>query len=184
MFKKICLTIILILVLSNIICISMYVKSNRNYKNCILRVYILEGKNQNWAVENYKIILSNNEFKTGGAKIQFIGNKNDLDLKDLIFYEIEVIKVDKVNHEKKDTLITKSISSNKPDLFIYKNLGCGEVSSNGKVELSNYDLNGKYDIYAIIKYKKKDGILKEEKIKLNVITSISSNNEQINVSER
>ncbi|MDF2885079.1 MAG: hypothetical protein K0R54_5650 [Clostridiaceae bacterium] len=38
-------------------------------------------------------------------------------------------------------------------------------------------------IYAVIKYQEKDGVLKEEKIKLNVVTSISSDSGQINVSE-
>lgn len=182
MFKKINLTIIIILVLSNIIFISMYIKSNKNYENGILKVYLLSGKNQNWTVNNYKIIIADNQFKNGGAKIQYIGNKNDL--KNLTYYEVNIIKVDRFNEAKKDGLVAKSILSNKVDISIDENLGTGEISNDGKVDLSNYDLVRKYDIYAVIKYQQKDRPVKEEKIKLNVVTSIESDNGEINVSEK
>lgn len=47
---------------------------------------------ENWEKE-YKIIIADNQFITGGAKIQFIGNKNDL--KNLTYYEVNIIKGDR-----------------------------------------------------------------------------------------
>lgn len=84
-------------------------------------------------------------------------------------------------HEEKQYFISKIISSNVPSLSPEDNLNSGEISTEGKTELSNYNLEEKYDVYANIKYKIKDGEVIEEKFKLNIVTTISETNNQVNV---
>ena len=102
MHKKVSVIAISILLILNFIVVKMYVKNKDSKINGIQKVYILQGKNQNWSVENYKIIISFHEFKTGWGEVHIIADKNDFNINDLTVYQLDIIKVDKVNSEKKE----------------------------------------------------------------------------------
>lgn len=184
MYKKITIITILALVIFNFTAIEMYGKNKNSKINGIQKIYILQGKNENWSVEDYKIIISFHEFKTGWGKVHIIGN--NINIKDLTYYKLDIVKVDRTNNERRDILISKSITTNVPGLSFESNLNSGETSNENnidKAELNNYNLEQKYDVYANIEYRIKGGDLKQEEFKLNVAAAISENNNKIKVVE-
>lgn len=169
MIKKISILVISLLVITNIF--SLY--KIKGYKDELnkqekqeYKYYTLSSQNENWIVEDCKLLLTADKYKAGEGIFKYKGNAEDIN--SVKFYEVELVKVSKTDNSDKEALYNTSASSNVEGVLMSKESKTfGSISGPIK-DVGRYDLGISYDVYFIIKYDKGGRETIEEKILLNV----------------
>ncbi|MCM1989596.1 hypothetical protein [Oceanirhabdus seepicola] len=170
-------TIIILLLISNVFTIFFYSDFKLNYTkeftSNINEAYLLEGENSNWIFKGGNLFLGSYREQFIGSSIKYIGTK-ELNT-DVIIANISIR--DKNTHELQGSLGGCHSSSNDfntaslngtLDLFI----GSGSRFSDSELEY-DYDLTSNSRVYVDIEYKL-DGKLIKESFELKTIPLLSN----------
>lgn len=169
MKRKWLLYIIIILLCSNLITIYFLwnsrpvVESQKDTNNFVL--YELEGKGDNWQVNDYKVLKTTTKIKRSLARLVYLGESNQLDQS--TYFTFQVIEENKVVYSNEYTSEGGSISIllNIDDL--------GSIES----ELTKFDMNISRENIENTEIKliweDNNGKINEETIKLSIIDEVS-----------
>ncbi len=175
--NKIYLTIIVLLLITLVSFVFFGVRYRNNQIN---EVVILEGENENWKLEEYKILIFNNYVRLGDGEVIFIGDKEKV--KDLKSFEIEIVKIKKNNSEKEMTLYNWSMNSNEGFTIADNIMAIGDSTTyNGirkyiprayETNISkhdNFNFSKEYTVKLKIKVQKVNGEKIDDEIILNAL---------------
>ena len=168
MNKKISILVISLLVITNIFSlykIKGYKGGLEKLESQVYKYYTLSGQNENWIVEDCKLLLTADKYKVGEGIFKYKGNIEDIN--SVKFYEVELVKVSKTDNSDKEVLYNISESTNVDKVLMSKDsMTLGSISGTIQ-DVDNYDLSTDYDLYFIISYDNGGREKIEEKIRLD-----------------
>ena len=170
---------LLIIGLLLIIIVSFVIGGIKYRNNQINEVVILEGENENWRLEGYKVLIYNNFVRLGDGDVIFLGDKDKV--KDLKSFHIEIVKYKK-NDNLEMMLYGWSLNSDSGFAITNGNMAMGNNTYDGIVKYTpeahetnisrtdNFNFSEEYTVTMKIKIEKMNGEKFNDEIPLKVIS--------------
>ena len=163
------LTLILILIVSNIFWSYFYFTAETPSHNNKVQIYNLEGNGESWKIKNYKIIVTPDKILRGNAELIYMGSPENIkesNYFDITFYE--------ENHLKEQVAVySRTSNSTSGSISILDNLkDVGSITGPFSYDETLRTVDNYENSYVVINWNDNYRKSHTEKIDLNIIEEI------------